>query len=186
MRRSSSYSCVNSTAAGTGSPAAGGSASGGTWGGIGMSVSASERQAMLPALRLVGNRNFATGRDSSGPWRRRRGTLRAMARPDPVRWKLLSPLLDELLDAEPGERRARLDGLRREDPLLAGELEVFLAHSAAADAEQFLAGVAVPVEASLEGRKIGNYTLVSPIGSGGMGSVWLAQRNDGRFERQVA
>ena len=109
-----------------------------------------------------------------------------MARPDPVRWKVLSPLLDELLDTDPGERQARLESLRREDPLLAGELEAFLAHSAAADREQFLAGVAAPVEASLEGKTVGNYTLIAPIGSGGMGSVWLAQRNDGRFERQVA
>src|SRR4029077_4891275 len=30
------------------------------------------------------------------------------------------------------------------------------------------------------------YILVSQIGQGGMGSVWLAERNDGRFERQVA
>jgi len=109
-----------------------------------------------------------------------------MARPDPVRWKVLSPLLDELLDADPGERRARLESLRREDPLLAAELEAFLAHSAAADREQFLDGVAAPVEVSLEGKTVGNYTLIASIGSGGMGSVWLAQRNDGRFERQVA
>jgi len=109
-----------------------------------------------------------------------------MPRPDPVRWKVLSPLLDELLDADPGERRARLESLRREDPLLAAELEAFLAHSAAADREQFLDGVAAPVEVSLEGKTVGNYTLIASIGSGGMGSVWLARRNDGRFERQVA
>src|SRR6185369_12906419 len=30
------------------------------------------------------------------------------------------------------------------------------------------------------------YTLVSPIGAGGMGSVWLARRSDGRFEGTVA
>ena len=33
---------------------------------------------------------------------------------------------------------------------------------------------------------IGPYTLISVIGHGGMGSVWLAKRNDGRFDRQVA
>src|ERR1700722_13199586 len=33
---------------------------------------------------------------------------------------------------------------------------------------------------------IGAYTLVSEIGRGGMGSVWLAVRNDGRFEGHVA
>src|SRR5215471_4759397 len=40
--------------------------------------------------------------------------------------------------------------------------------------------------ASLAGQVLGAYTLESQIGHGGMGSVWLARRNDGRFERQVA
>ena len=39
---------------------------------------------------------------------------------------------------------------------------------------------------SLAGQTLGAYTLVSPIGQGGMGSVWLAERSDGRFEGQVA
>ena len=38
----------------------------------------------------------------------------------------------------------------------------------------------------LAGVTIGAYTLVSPIGHGGMGSVWLAERSDGRFEGQAA
>ena len=109
-----------------------------------------------------------------------------MARIDPDRWRLLSPLLDELIDASADARRARLDSLRGEDPRLAGELEAFLARSAEATRDGFLAGVALPPETSLEGKTVGHYTLVSPIGSGGMGSVWLARRNDGRFERQVA
>ena len=33
---------------------------------------------------------------------------------------------------------------------------------------------------------IGAYTLMSRIGHGGMGSVWLAPRSDGRYEGQVA
>ncbi|HET9831496.1 MAG TPA: serine/threonine-protein kinase [Vicinamibacterales bacterium] len=40
--------------------------------------------------------------------------------------------------------------------------------------------------ASLAGQCVGAYTLESQIGQGGMGSVWLASRNDGRFERRVA
>ncbi len=36
------------------------------------------------------------------------------------------------------------------------------------------------------GQSYGTYTLISAIGHGGMGSVWLAHRNDGRFERKAA
>jgi serine/threonine protein kinase/tetratricopeptide (TPR) repeat protein len=42
------------------------------------------------------------------------------------------------------------------------------------------------IEAGLEGRRIGAYTILSHIGTGGMGSVWLAERSDGRFERRTA
>jgi tetratricopeptide (TPR) repeat protein len=41
-------------------------------------------------------------------------------------------------------------------------------------------------EASLAGQIVGSYTLVSPIGQGGMGTVWLARRSDGRFEGRAA
>ena len=40
--------------------------------------------------------------------------------------------------------------------------------------------------ASLIGQRVGAYTIVSPIGHGGMGSVWLAKRSDGRFEGHAA
>ena len=36
------------------------------------------------------------------------------------------------------------------------------------------------------GELIGAYTLESPLGMGGMGSVWLARRSDGRFDANVA
>jgi tetratricopeptide (TPR) repeat protein len=43
-----------------------------------------------------------------------------------------------------------------------------------------------PPEATLAGLSFGPYTLVSPIGHGGMGSVWLAERSDGRFTGYAA
>jgi tetratricopeptide (TPR) repeat protein len=44
----------------------------------------------------------------------------------------------------------------------------------------------LPLEASLAGQTLGSYTLISPIGRGGMGTVWLARRSDGRFEGRAA
>src|SRR6185369_12153156 len=39
---------------------------------------------------------------------------------------------------------------------------------------------------TLVGRQFGPYRVLSLLGHGGMGSVWLAERADGLFTRQVA
>ena len=44
----------------------------------------------------------------------------------------------------------------------------------------------MPATLGLSGQILGVYTLISQIGHGGMGTVWLARRNDGRFERRFA
>ena len=109
-----------------------------------------------------------------------------MAPIDKARWKVVSPLLDQLLDADPVERGVSLDQIRRGDHLLAGELEALLAQQTAANRGAFLAGSALQAEAGLEGETVGSYTLQSNIGRGGMGSVWLAHRSDGRYEGKAA
>src|SRR5262245_9362343 len=47
-------------------------------------------------------------------------------------------------------------------------------------------GAAAQPAVSFAGQVLGSYTLRSPIGQGGMGSVWFAQRTDGRFEGVAA
>ncbi len=47
-------------------------------------------------------------------------------------------------------------------------------------------GAAPPLFAKLDGRVIGGYTLVRELGHGGMGCVYLANRTDGTFHKQVA
>ncbi len=108
----------------------------------------------------------------------------------PEAWKRVSPLLDELLDLEPGPRSARLAALRAQDPALADELASLVADAERAEHAHFLAGTAAPeqgaAEATLAGQRLGAYLLEASIGQGGTGTVWLARRADGRFDGSVA
>src|SRR5262245_26563462 len=101
----------------------------------------------------------------------------------------LHELLDQTLDLEPEARARWLEALRRERPGEAAEVARLLAAEAGLDAEGFLSSGAVGVDdsgPSLAGRRLGAWTLDRPIGQGGMGTVWLAHRSDGRFEGTAA
>ncbi len=105
---------------------------------------------------------------------------------DPQRWRRLSPLLDELLELGADARAVRLKRIEADEPSIAEELAAILARSGDIEREAFLAGSAFPGDEILAGRTIGKYTLDRPIGQGGMSTVWLAHRSDGRYEGQVA
>jgi serine/threonine-protein kinase len=107
---------------------------------------------------------------------------------DPDRWQVVSPHLDRALDMADDERAAWLAALRQDDPALAADLETLLAEGGAISNERFLekSVLCLPQPVSLAGHRVGAYTLVSRIAQGGMGSVWLAERSDGRFTGQAA
>jgi len=46
--------------------------------------------------------------------------------------------------------------------------------------------VSFGTDTALVGKQFGPYRVLSLLGHGGMGSVWLAERTDGLFKRQVA
>jgi serine/threonine-protein kinase len=117
---------------------------------------------------------------------------------DKQRWLALSPLLDELLDLDAATRAGRLAQLRGEDAATAEQLERllaraeqlqqqrFLSQPVAAQWQEALASAPPEAPADLAGQAIGPYLLERQLGRGGMGTVWLARRADGRFEGQVA
>lgn len=134
-------------------------------------------------------------------------------RPDVERWKRVDALLQAALRVPPSEQNELLLRECGEDSELLVEVRSLLAEHEeagtfletpairvaefAGELQEHLAlarpgfmenSVTVTPEKAVgtRGQPIGPYTLISPVGQGGMGSVWLAQRSDGRFERQVA
>ncbi|MFN8653901.1 MAG: serine/threonine-protein kinase [Gemmatimonadales bacterium] len=109
---------------------------------------------------------------------------------DKDRLAQLRPLLAEALDLAPDARSTWISRQRERDPQLAAELEAMLAEELQLDQQGFLAqGASAPLfggAPTLAGQTVGPYTLESLLGQGGMGSVWLARRTDGRFDARVA
>ena len=97
------------------------------------------------------------------------------------------------------EQAVSLTGIERDefiarncpDPGLRRELEQLLASDAGAstflqDAVMDAASSALQALALSPGQRLGPYRVLSVIGRGGMGLVYLAERADGKFEQRVA
>jgi len=86
---------------------------------------------------------------------------------------------------------ALLERLSADDPQLGEKLRQLLEENAdweaAIPAAPFLGGAMPALRGGFAaGTEIGPYTLIRELGHGGMGTVWLARRNDGRYEGEVA
>ena len=101
-------------------------------------------------------------------------------------WPRLSALLDELLDLDHAALESRLASLREEDPMIANAVQRLLDRLPSIQRDGFLLQLPTLPDESLVGQTIGTYRIEREIGHGGMGTVWMARRTDGRFEVQVA
>ena len=108
------------------------------------------------------------------------------------RWKEVERLYHDTLERRPEERAAYLADVCSQDEALRREVESLLSYQA--ESEDFIESPALDVAAKMiardtgtsvvVGQSINQYTIISQIGAGGMGEVYLAE--DTRLERKVA
>ncbi len=105
------------------------------------------------------------------------------------RWDEIKEVFSEALGRAPEDRAAFIARVCAGDDELRGEVESLLeSYQQAGDFIESppLAATTGEIEDSAIGRRIGAYRTVREIGRGGMGSVYLALRDDEEFQKQVA
>jgi eukaryotic-like serine/threonine-protein kinase len=107
----------------------------------------------------------------------------AMSEREAERWSRVSDILARALDLPEPERVSYLAGICSREPAL--RTEVLALFEELCGAEEFLEQPAVGEEVCAP-VAFGPYRVVRPLGEGGMGVVYLAERGDGQFTRQVA
>ncbi len=118
------------------------------------------------------------------------------------RWQKIVEIFEQALEMPDGERAEYLNEICNGDSDLREEVDAMLV--ADADADDFIESPIIanatlsslktienrenniPEEEDLIGTRIGSFELISELGRGGMGAVYLAKRADGEFDQLVA
>jgi serine/threonine-protein kinase len=108
------------------------------------------------------------------------------------RWKRIQDLFHAALQLEPDARPAFLDEACADDDDLRREIESLVeAHGRPGPIDDLAEEVIDPLFARLddgpaEDERVGPHRVIRRIARGGMGDVFLAERDDGQFQRRVA
>jgi len=110
---------------------------------------------------------------------------------DAERWQRIKDVFSTVLDLPPDLRARWLSEATPEDPSLADEVRGLLAAYDAGDRFEGGALAAAPelqreLRTAVEGVRIGPYRILSELGRGGMGAVYLAVRDEEEFPQKVA
>ena len=105
-------------------------------------------------------------------------------------WSKVKEVLNELLAIQPSDRMSYLDRAEL-TPEIRAEVESLV--ELETDSESMFEASAVELArdfvdppGALAGTRVGAYRIVSELGYGGMGAVFLADRADGKFEQKAA
>jgi hypothetical protein len=101
-------------------------------------------------------------------------------------WRDALAHLDTLLQQPDDQRTEVLAKLAITRPQLHAIVTSLLAASRTAENSAFLEPACQPAVPLATGAKLGPWRVVAQIGAGGMGEVWLARRDDGLYEGEVA